>query len=233
MWQEIHQGKCETHVLLFTSINYESKLVSDQLMLVFCFHSHTFVIYLRTTKVYNNSVFKELTLLFLLQKSQMWKPPMPSDSNRKCPHSFGIPVQRTPLPFGNPKSRPWYRYGYFLESSNEWILFLSFVSFPQQGFYFGACIFFCNKNNLVQCSGKEFCQKVTSDICILKSDRPNTTACTFYPRHFYTPHFPHFAFSTLCTPCFPPNRLRISEGMCSCHLRCEDCHLTGHDFWKV
>ena len=23
-----------------------------------------------------------------------------------------------PLPFGNPKSRPWYRYGYFLESPN-------------------------------------------------------------------------------------------------------------------
>ena len=28
--QEVHQGKCETHVLLFTSINYESKHVSDQ-----------------------------------------------------------------------------------------------------------------------------------------------------------------------------------------------------------
>ena len=26
MWQEIHQGKCETHVLLFTSISYERKL---------------------------------------------------------------------------------------------------------------------------------------------------------------------------------------------------------------
>ena len=24
-----------------------------------------------------------------------------------------------PLPFGNPKGRPWYRYGYFLESPNS------------------------------------------------------------------------------------------------------------------
>ena len=44
-------------------------------------------------------------------------------------HAFGFPVINTPppmppefhnheppLPFGNPKSRPWYRYGYFLES---------------------------------------------------------------------------------------------------------------------
>ena len=34
------------------------------------------------------------------------------------PHSFRIPVQRTPLPLGNPRSRPWYRYGYFLELPN-------------------------------------------------------------------------------------------------------------------
>ena len=79
MWQEIHQGKCETHVLLFTSISYEHKQVSDLSMLVFCFHGHTFVVYLWTTKVHNNSVFKELTLHFLLQKSHLWNSPMPSD----------------------------------------------------------------------------------------------------------------------------------------------------------
>ena len=77
--QEIHQGKCETNVLLFTSISYECKHVSDLSMLVFCFHGHTFVVYLRTTKVHNNSVFKELTLHFLLQKSHLWNSPMPSD----------------------------------------------------------------------------------------------------------------------------------------------------------
>ena len=112
MWQEIHQGKCETHVLLFTAISH----MSDQSMLVFCFRGHTFVVYLRTTEVHNNSVFKELTLLFLLQKSHLWNPtceirfPIVN-----TPHSCRIPVQRTPLPFGNPKSRLWYRYEYFLE----------------------------------------------------------------------------------------------------------------------
>ena len=59
-------NKGETHVLLFTSISYECKYVSDQSMLVFCFRDHTFVVYLQTAKVDNNSVFKELTLLFLL-----------------------------------------------------------------------------------------------------------------------------------------------------------------------
>ena len=41
MWQEIHQGKCETHILLFTAISYERKHVSDLSMLVFCFHGHS------------------------------------------------------------------------------------------------------------------------------------------------------------------------------------------------
>ena len=36
--------------------------MSDLSMLVFCFRGHTFVVYLRTTKVHNNSVFKEFTL---------------------------------------------------------------------------------------------------------------------------------------------------------------------------
>ena len=77
--QEIHQGQCETNVLLFTSISYERKHVSDVSMLVFCFRGHTFVVYLRTTKVHNNRVFKELTLHFLLQKSHLWNSPMPSN----------------------------------------------------------------------------------------------------------------------------------------------------------
>ena len=68
-----------TNVLLFTSISYERKHVSDLSMLVFCFCGHTFVVYLRTTKVHNNSVFQELTLHFLLQKSHLWNSPIPSD----------------------------------------------------------------------------------------------------------------------------------------------------------
>ena len=79
MWQEIRHGKWEAHVLLFTSISYERKQVSDLSMLVFCFRGHTFVVYLWITKVHNNSVFKELTLHFLLQTSHLWNSPMPSD----------------------------------------------------------------------------------------------------------------------------------------------------------
>ena len=81
MWQEIHQGtsKCETHILLFTAISHEHKHVSDLSMLVFCFCGHTIVVYLRTTKVHNGSIFKELTLHFILQKSHPWNPPSPSE----------------------------------------------------------------------------------------------------------------------------------------------------------
>ena len=88
MWQEIHQSKCETHVLLFTSISYERKHVSDLSMLVFCFRGHMFVVYLRTTKVHNNSVFKELTPHSTLSTPEI--PPV------EFPHAFGIPIVNTP-----------------------------------------------------------------------------------------------------------------------------------------
>ena len=96
MWQEIHQGKCETHVLLFTSVSYERKHVSDLLMLVFCFRGHMSVVYLWTTKVHNNSVFKELTLHFLLQKFHLWNSPMPSDFHAPCPQNSKIVNPRSP-----------------------------------------------------------------------------------------------------------------------------------------
>ena len=35
------------------------------------------------------------------------------------PHVLGIPVEITPLSFGIPRCRPWYRYGYFLEPPIE------------------------------------------------------------------------------------------------------------------
>ena len=91
-------------------------------MLVFCFGGHTFVVYLQTTKVHNNSIFKELTLLSLST---------PEILPVKSPHAFGFPIVNTPPFLRNsssknppppspseisPKSRPWYRYGYFLES---------------------------------------------------------------------------------------------------------------------
>ena len=63
------------------------------------------------------SVFKELTLHFqpvksppCLRISNRKYPPMPSEFHNREP----------PLPFGNPKSRPWYRYRYFLELPNTW-----------------------------------------------------------------------------------------------------------------
>ena len=115
-------GKCETHISLFTSICYERKHVSDLLMLVFCFCSHTFVVYLQTTKVHSNQHFQGT-------HPTLSTPEIPPV---KCPHAFGFPIVNTPPPppmpsefhnceapllnFGNPKSRPWYRYGYFLES---------------------------------------------------------------------------------------------------------------------
>ena len=107
MWQQINQSKCETHVLLFTSICYERKHVSDLSMLAFCFRSQTFVVYLRTTKVHSNQRFQGLALHYLLRKSDLWNP-----------HAFGFPIVNTPpmpsefhnreppLSFGNPKSRP-------------------------------------------------------------------------------------------------------------------------------
>ena len=66
---------------LFIKVNVKPTFYCSllQVMSVFCFRSHTFVVYLRTTKVHNNSVFKELTLHFLLQKSHLWNSPMPSD----------------------------------------------------------------------------------------------------------------------------------------------------------
>ena len=71
-----------------TSISYERKHASDLSMLVFCFRGHTLMVYLRATKVHNNSVFKELTLHFLLQKSQLWNPP----------NAFGFPIVNPPPP---------------------------------------------------------------------------------------------------------------------------------------
>ena len=80
--------KCETHVLLFMSISYEHKDVSDLSMLVFCFRGHTFVVYLQTTKVHNNSVFKELTHHSTLSTPEI--PPV------EFPYAFGFPIVNTP-----------------------------------------------------------------------------------------------------------------------------------------
>ena len=52
-------------------------------MLVFYFRGHAFVVYLQTIKVYNDSVFKELTVHFLPQKSHLWNPPCLLISKRK------------------------------------------------------------------------------------------------------------------------------------------------------
>ena len=41
-----------------TAVSYELKHVSDLSMLVFYFRGHAFVVYLRTIKVHNDSVFK-------------------------------------------------------------------------------------------------------------------------------------------------------------------------------
>ena len=62
--------------------------VSDLSMLVFYFRGHAFMVYLRTIKVHNDSVFKELITL-----SSPEIPPMES------PHAFGFPnINTSPCP---------------------------------------------------------------------------------------------------------------------------------------
>ena len=83
---EINQGKRETRVSLFTSICYERKHVSDLSMLVFCFHSQTFVVYLQTTKVHSSQRFQGTHSTFSTPEI----PPV------KSPHAFGFPIVNTP-----------------------------------------------------------------------------------------------------------------------------------------
>ena len=148
MWQEIHQGKCETNVLLFTSISYERKHVSDLSMLVFCFRGHTFVVYLRTTKVHNNSVFKELTLHFLLQESHLWNSPCLRISNRKYPPMPSEFHNRAPpLPFGNPKSRPWYSMDIFWNRPFNFSFTLNEIPTKSIIFYFSFHVPLGKKSN--------------------------------------------------------------------------------------
>ena len=87
MRREINQGKCETHVLLFTStcICYERKHVSDLSMLLFCFRSQTFVVYLRTTKVHSNQRFQGTHSTLYSGNPTCEIPPCLRISNRKYP----------------------------------------------------------------------------------------------------------------------------------------------------
>ena len=88
MRQEINQAKCETHVLLFTSICYERKHVSDLSMLLFCFRSQTFVVYLQTTKVHSNQRFQGTHSTLSTPEIPPVIPPMPSEfHNREPPPS--------------------------------------------------------------------------------------------------------------------------------------------------
>ena len=57
-------------------------------MLFFCFHSHTFVVYLQTTKVHSNQRFQGT-------HSTLSTPEIPPV---KSPHAFGFPIVNTPLP---------------------------------------------------------------------------------------------------------------------------------------
>ena len=92
-------------------------------MLVFCFRGHTFVVYLRTTEV-TTIVFSRNSLYSFYSRNPTCEiPPCLRISNRKYPPFLRNSSSKTPLPFGNPKSRLCYRYGYFLESPNAWSLF--------------------------------------------------------------------------------------------------------------
>ena len=96
------------------SISYERKPMSDLSMLVFCFRGHTFVVYLRTTKVHNNSVFQELLYTFYSRNPTCGIPQCLRIFNRKYPTMpLGFHNCEPPLPFGNPKSHPWYSMDIF------------------------------------------------------------------------------------------------------------------------
>ena len=110
-----------------TAVSYELKHISDLSMLVFYFWGHAFVVYLRTIKVHNDSIFKELTVHFLLQKSHHGTPPCLRISKRKyLPMPSEFHNRKPPLPFGNPKSRPWYKYGHLQRSSEAFWKLLQF-----------------------------------------------------------------------------------------------------------
>ena len=92
-------------------ISYERKHLSDLSMLVFCFRSHTFVdnfiyeLQKSTTIAFSrNSLYTFYSrnptcgIPPCLRISNRKYPPMPSEFHNREP----------PLPFGNPKSRPWY-----------------------------------------------------------------------------------------------------------------------------
>ena len=89
-------------------LEFPLKHVSDQSS---CLSSASRVIslwYLRAKKVHNNSVFKELAVLFLLQKSHLWNRPMPVDFQSYIlvpPIPLESRSMSNPLPFGNPRKQ--------------------------------------------------------------------------------------------------------------------------------
>ena len=72
-------------------------------------------------------------------------PPCLWISNRKHPPCPPNSIIVNPLPFGNPKRRLWYRYGYFLESSNikqihrQWSGFGGLAALSKFAQILGAC----------------------------------------------------------------------------------------------
>ena len=111
-----------------TAVSYELKHVSVLSMLVFYFRGHAFVVYLRTIKVHNDSVFKELTVHFSRNPTYGTPPYLRISKRKYLPMPSEFHNREPPLPFGNPKSRPWWGYGYFLESPNIYLLFFSQAS---------------------------------------------------------------------------------------------------------
>ena len=94
-------------------LEFPLKHVSDQSL---CLSSASRVIslwYLRAKKVHNNSVFKELTVLFLLQKSHLWNRPMPADFQSYIlvpPIPLESRSKSNPSPSEILESSPRYRY---------------------------------------------------------------------------------------------------------------------------
>ena len=96
------------------------------------FRDHAFVVYLRTIKVHNDSIFKELTVHFLLQKSHLWNPPMPSDFQTLCSTGYSVIEQFQKISIPS-HSGGGGRYGYSLElhiAPEHFIHYVSITFFP-------------------------------------------------------------------------------------------------------
>ena len=121
---ELDVQPCFICFLLYMYMNANTCLIDCHACLVSCFcghqQCHQFVLYLR--KVHKISVKGTHSCLSPLEIPDLKPPPCLQISSSKTPPPPPMPSEfqfkEPPLALGIPKSRPWYRYRYFLELPN-------------------------------------------------------------------------------------------------------------------